>query len=517
MNDDSKRPTFDIAKALQPLIVDVPILGELQIDVRSAGFLEWLEAGDKAQRWREPSAFVRDAIVERGTFGGEKDRKPDTASVAALGPDELEEAAERIIAATGRLFAPRQAVDAKTGKLRPYREDDPDPLEPIGDEAQSTRLLRLARNYLGYYQAMSRRLVEEMKGARGILDLAARADTLASVTRSQKLLDDISGASLQRRLGILQRPAALQALDLAIRAPLIEHHRLLAGQLASRESPLARIRDSLDGMLGLKALGALGERARPFADIASWPRALDRYYGLDLSRGLPGRDAGGSLAGRALAEAASLLRPGYQSVAMLGMEGIAARGAAADLLRLYDEIPDEEAEAFASVVAGVTALDADEADPAEMATALERAWFVISRALGFVKDEVHKAGLIAMLALLVAVHSDWVAMNPPAQDNGSLAARLDEATRELKGMRQDFRNRGEAGARNPIRYVHGIARLRAEPNRGAQLIRLIYPDQLLRVIEREGDWVKVEAFDYPTDTPVRGWIHRGNLRRAPLS
>lgn len=253
MDDKKKRPPFDLSNALRPLKAEMNGLGEVELDVRTVGFLEWLEAGDKKRLWDDPSTFVRDLLRERGRLGGEQGEKPDAERVASLDNAALEQVAERIIAASGRLFAPRQTIDENAGKLCPYREGDPDPLDPLADEAPSARLLRVARNYLAYHQAMSRRLVEELKSARGIVGLAERADPLAPLRRTQKLFDEISGASLQRRLGLIQGSAALKALELATKPPLLDHHRLLVEQLGLAKSPLARIRDSLDGMLGLKS------------------------------------------------------------------------------------------------------------------------------------------------------------------------------------------------------------------------------------------------------------------------
>jgi hypothetical protein len=66
-----------------------------------------------------------------------------------------------------------------------------------------------------------------------------------------------------------------------------------------------------------------------------------------------------------------------------------------------------------------------------------------------------------------------------------------------------------------IRYLHGRTSLRAAPDGDERPIRIVYPDQLVRVLETKRDWAKVEVYDYGNERPIVGWISRGLLRTRP--
>ena len=94
---------------------------------------------------------------------------------------------------------------------------------------------------------------------------------------------------------------------------------------------------------------------------------------------------------------------------------------------------------------------------------------------------------------------------------------MDEGNKQLRDINKRLETQRQGNeARRFIRYVHAVVNLRAEPRRGGQLIRLVYPDQVVRVIDTEGEWAEVEVFDYGSDRPVRGWISRRYLRANPV-
>jgi hypothetical protein len=44
------------------------------------------------------------------------------------------------------------------------------------------------------------------------------------------------------------------------------------------------------------------------------------------------------------------------------------------------------------------------------------------------------------------------------------------------------------------------------------MIRRVYPDQRLRVIDAKNGWALVEAYEYKSETTTTGWISRRVLR-----
>ncbi len=51
-----------------------------------------------------------------------------------------------------------------------------------------------------------------------------------------------------------------------------------------------------------------------------------------------------------------------------------------------------------------------------------------------------------------------------------------------------------------------IARLRTEPVAGASVIALVFPNQKLILLEERGKWIRVEFYDYLTETTREGWV-----------
>ena len=105
-----------------------------------------------------------------------------------------------------------------------------------------------------------------------------------------------------------------------------------------------------------------------------------------------------------------------------------------------------------------------------------------------------------------------VRLNPPAS-SADIAAVVDE----LKGLQSTIETEEQARTEDArhIRFVHARSLLRAAPERQGQLIRYVYPDQRLRIVGEQGDWLKAEVFDYQSDAVTTGWIYRANVRLTP--
>lgn len=215
--------------------------------------------------------------------------------------------------------------------------------------------------------------------------------------------------------------------------------------------------------------------------------------------------------------APTMLRPGFQTAASLALEGLAARGAIAELLRRYDTFGGA-APVFESVRETLASLDDQEPSADEFMGLFESAWSAITKLIAETPDLIRNPAFLAWLGILIALASvsftAYQVFGPPSP---AIISRMDERNKQLRDINEklSIERRGNE-ARRFIRYVHSVVNLRAEPHRGGQLIRLVYPDQVVRVIDTKGEWAMVEVFDYGSDQPVRGWMSRRHLRAGPV-
>ncbi|MDR6624816.1 SH3 domain-containing protein [Caulobacter segnis] len=95
-------------------------------------------------------------------------------------------------------------------------------------------------------------------------------------------------------------------------------------------------------------------------------------------------------------------------------------------------------------------------------------------------------------------------------DRAGLVPRLDQLHQDLTAARADA-----LSADRTLRFVHKAAPLRLAPDASGKLLRVVYPDQSLKVLDEQGAWLKVEVFDYHAGAAVTGWLNRRHVRSAP--
>ena len=61
---------------------------------------------------------------------------------------------------------------------------------------------------------------------------------------------------------------------------------------------------------------------------------------------------------------------------------------------------------------------------------------------------------------------------------------------------------------NSAVHVSKKANLRTEPSTNGTVIRVIWPDEILTIVERRGDWVYVRVGDYRLESSISGWVNR---------
>jgi hypothetical protein len=224
----------------------------------------------------------------------------------------------------------------------------------------------------------------------------------------------------------------------------------------------------------------------------------------------------------------SFFPPGFQMAAALGLENSVARGLAADVLRYYDT-PVLNAPVFAEVRESTAIVDAGTLAEPEAISFLQHVAGWLMSAIRAEPDIIRRNGLLSALLFVMAVIGCYtgiaalvVGQHSLAVAEESLAAAkagpthddVEALIKETRAVREAVKagQHGEADAHDRIRYVYDRTPLRTEPHPHGLVLRLLYPDQLLRVIEERGNWVQVEAFDYSTDAPIRGWVNRRRLR-----
>ncbi|MDV3458210.1 SH3 domain-containing protein [Sphingomonas sp. HF-S4] len=496
MSDDvSPKKSFDISQALKPAKAVLPGIGEVSVRIRTVSFLKWFGEGERRRRWADGADFLRVLLRERVAppEDVEEADKPglDAAFVEELDSGQLETIAEQLLVAATPIFRSLGASRKKGANT----EGSADTVGSDGEGRPTDRLLVGARRYLldfetGQKEAASR--ITQSLGVGSVMRELHRYNRLAELGRT---VDRLSlGMIEQTRLEQLARGDAFgRAFG--------EHDTI--SKLFAATAQIGTI-GNLSKLLGLTQM-----------DRDRWISA-SRLLGLGISSSVLAAAQGltaSSMMSQFEREAAAMYRPGYQSLASLALEGEIARGAASDLLHEYDT-ERREAPLFDAVLDAIETLDDDEASPAERLALLETVIGLIRGAAGWARSEVQKAGvvsLIAAVAAILALYPDLIPWRGEAEPNKEMV----EAVAEIKGLRADFEAARDVGDRKHIRYVHGRANLRAAPERQGLVIRIVYPDQWVEVRDARGDWARVAVYDYSSDAPAEGWIHRGNLRVAP--
>jgi hypothetical protein len=525
----NKKPTgFDIAKALRPLLADIPQLGVVSLSVRSVSFLNWVRDGERSGRWSEARVFVRDLIRERARDDGGAQPAPDPERLAALTPEQLDAAADLIVAKAGPIFTSLAARQREEADNMPE-----DRLAPRPGETGSDRLHRLARVYAEDYVGNQRRLNTELKKIVDPFgDLRQRLDTVGAITRQlgpfsdlvahQRGLAEMLGGTLAAAAAARKDQFAfVRASEVFASSALFEQHRAIKDLLADRASPLSTLQDTLRGLSPRDDLVSRLNPGAIYGDRATWTKLVSSEFGLSLSAraiaAIGGLTASAETfaASATAAQAAALLRPGFLSAANLALEGVIGRGVTADLLRDHDRADAARPAFFGSIIDSVAALDDPELSEAQRSSALQQVIVALEAIRHYLSEEYQKAGLLQALNLVVAVLALAVAMRGGDKEAQPLETR--QAKQQIVSLQAELRTARNIGDehKSRLRYVRGVVNLRAEPNRAGLLLRLVYPDQWVKVLDTKGDWARVEVYDYRSDAGVEGWVSRRNLRLRP--
>lgn len=474
---------------------------------------------------------MRDLLIERSSPADEgENAEASDESGTALDPEVVQSLDAEGIEAIAAIV-----LVAATPRLRPLRQrerksaDDQDqqaiesvPSGTTEGEPATERLLRLALGYLAQHTESQKRMLDQF---RAISVPFERMESLlkpySSILKGQSAI-----WAMQRETEAFRLQSTLSSLSMAhasrgLIPSLLHEQDSFTRRLKLMDAPFSDILKTAGRISEIGRLANLSTIGGFHDDRRLWASSVSKFLNLGLSLQMIGAvaaiAAGDQIASRATIEAAGILRPGFQSVADLAMEGVVARGAATDLLHHYD-VPDVgTAPLFAAVRDCVAILDDPEATESDRLSLLNKVFLAFDQIWRFLGADFQKVGLLSLIGVVASV----LALFPDLQvwnENPNLSKEIRQATAQIEGMRSDAAaqlQRGET-ERQRTRYVHKVTNLRAEPGRNGLTIRFVYPDQWVQVLDTKGAWARVQVFNYQSTAPIEGWINRRNLRINPI-
>ena len=561
----------------------LPRLGAVTVEAFSGDFTAWAEKGLQKGAWPTGREFIRDLVATQAHVN--TDAPPLGAEAAeSLTDDELHEAADLFLAATGVYFRPKYTAigDGRRRKIRKRREGVVYDMAPADGETSADRLMRIVRAWLQDRTDFEAMIHERTRVTSDLLRRHEEAMGIARIVEQQRkfaaLADPFPGLAAATRA--LQSPAYKSVTDLlAPSRALAESFSHLtrspaAGVIADIVAQQSRIREiaglkppaafqaiselglypnigaGLASRLGVaselyRTPQALSERINAagvsrslglgvLADQAAFATSASRYFDLRIpATTLAAISALQGVSGLAeTIRAQSMFPPGFQMAAALGLEARAARGLVADVLHRYgDEASDTPV--FAGALEGTAIVDAEAMTEDEAVSFLQRVAGMLLALIRNERDVIVRGGMIGVLVFvstMIGGYASYRALEIAQQSlqvsqealdaakaqptNSDLAAVIRESQATRKAFETERRER--ADDRDRIRYVHDRTPLRAEPHAQGMLIRMVYPDQLLRVMNEQDQWLEVEVFNYQSDSATRGWISRRRVRLNPL-
>lgn len=208
----------------------------------------------------------------------------------------------------------------------------------------------------------------------------------------------------------------------------------------------------------------------------------------------------------------------WEIAAQLGVAGIGTPSLVHDVVNtIYADRP--ETTGFEAVVQMLQIADETEDEFAGRVLEILRTYTAASlEALHQTKDWIKQQGLLAVLGFLVALvslyesHLSRVATEEQldlAQQSQNSAPEITKHQDELKqAMDQILKQKTE---HEDARVLSRATALRAKPEEHGMVIRELYPDDHVRVLEEKDGWAYVEAYQFHSEQTQHGWLDRRTL------
>ena len=552
-------------------------LGPIKVALGSDAFTKWVEGELEADEVVDEHDLVK-RLFEQHATTAETDQALNPNEVHALSPAEIDALATELLQ-NGELYfrpsfiradGPKGRVRRRTESeravstpiegacpakllleaLRAWRQDRLDRLEWLEQKSKTpTSLIQQQQALVAAAQVWKEQAaVLKAAGYQSPLSEAARA--ISDITRPSRLLTgslaQVSGypshtmlaqVEAQQRLfretvGALSRhPAQTNITELTTRyqnvGSIIARSIQQAGGLGSLMSAQRAIQDIV-GRTGLDHSITLNILANQ-ADMA---RRVRKEFDVTMPRAVLAALSAMTVAPDAAALSLTVYPPGYQLVAAVGLSTQSAHGLVAEILGNYGEPPVEETPMFAAALDSTSLIDGGGTSPAQTVNFLAAFAYKILGLTGEEPDPVRRQALFTVYGFIITLlvsaagtvagtldayyGSVQVELAREAQEEAAdpkVVEELRDANQRIAAL--EAQQRLALAEDRSLRYVHARTPLRVDPHGKALMIRYIYQDQVLRVLETRDNWVQIETIEYSAEKPLRGWVHRRAIHLEP--
>ena len=548
----------DLAAMRFPVTFACAGLGEMVVEPMTGAFQDWARAGKAEERWPDGAAMARDVLTTLAK-GAADDAPLSPVDVEGLAPGALDAACDAFLAASGSMLKPTLiATGQRRRRFRKREGDEVYDIAPRAGESGSERLRRVIFDWLQDLDDRDANFADRVTPSSAVDDLILARTSMGRLAEQHQRLwpDDSRFSSIGRLaesvrmagIGLDPRATAFTRIVQGLAMPDWMKATAGIGRFASIMGPERGVlRGLTNPERGMTAVADSIARSTRIAGILpqqpGWANQLDfmksanRGFNLGLSvaalTALTSiQTPGVGFVPRGLSEA-MMVPPGFQLTAGLGLIGRVGRGVAADILHHYEDDDDAAAAPAAIFVTardGAWGLDDGGLSAEQVEEIIAVVRDQISSELARERDPVRRLGLMEILLFILAfigtasgVFGAYVgyeslvvgqeslavaqAQARAAPDPAKLGPKLDLLHKDLQADQAQTRAADET-----VRYVHRDTPLRAQPEGAGILLRMVYFDQTVRVIDERGAWVKVEVFDYHAGAVTSGWMSRRRVK-----
>jgi hypothetical protein len=214
------------------------------------------------------------------------------------------------------------------------------------------------------------------------------------------------------------------------------------------------------------------------------------------------------------------VQPSWEIASSLGAVGIGRPTLIQDVIGSL-HVERHETISFEAVVQMMEVADEADDEIAERVLQLLRIYAgLFIELLAETKDWVKRQGLMAMLMLFLGTYTALegrraridadVQKDLAIKQDSNAHSEIAERNEELKKALAQFKQEHEKD-RN-LRVLVRSAPLRMTPEADGKIMRQLYPDDLVRVLDVKDGWAQVEVFQYNSEQLINGWINRRVLR-----